>query len=366
MKSKIQYYLLTFIGCMLFFTTTTLAEQVQIETPKNEQFATITKGKINKKKVKKGDTLKFSFTITNKGLEKIKSDYHWDAGLFSDTKEIGEVCLIWQSSKKQSIQKVYSWKYNKKTKQFKISDKMKIPKGMQQGQWKIREIHVSAGLLSTSEEGDFERIHIYNTNIARNKKDDHPEELSEYIDLSFADFTVRGTGKKIDKEGPVISMKSLKLSKKMLKKGTDSKFSLKVNDKSGMIRKVSCEWIYYVHGVYSANNGEKETYEMNYNKKKKTYECYVYMDLEHRKAKLSYIELEDYYGNKRAYYWEDGGKECYSKKEGWYWSEKGGKEKLGSWERDFNDRYKKYSLKKKDKKALKEMVITRKKKYIKD
>ena len=329
----------------------------------NGKFVNITKGKVNKNNVKKGDTFQYSFTIKNTGLDKLPDDE--DTTSFLEAEDIHVVELVWQSPKKQSIVHRYMGKYNRKTKTYKISGKIKINKGMQQGTWKLESIAMYSVNVYDMGDSDFYSAYayIYNTK-AWNKY--VVDEYSEYMDLSFADFTVKGTGKKLDKEGPTLSMKSLKLSKKTLKKGLNSKFSLKANDKSGMIRKVTCGWLYYGVGLYNDRNGEIEECEMKYNQKKKTYECYVGLWLNDRKAKLNYIILEDCYGNKRTYYWDDGGKELYSKKKKiFYWSEKGGKEKLSSWGIDFNDKYKKYSLKKKDKKALKEMVITRKKKYLK-
>ncbi len=325
----------------MFFTTIALAEQVQIETPKNKQFATIAKGMVNKKRVKKGDTLKFSFTITDNGIEKI-NEYLKDD--FDDNKEFREVEFRWQSQKKQTISKIYCGTYNRKTETFKISDKIKISKGMQQGLWKLQAIIIYSG--SVYGEDGSESVVICNSAVKKNEET-YLNSIKEFVDLSFADFTVKGTGKKLDKEGPAISTKSLKLSKRVLKKGTFSKFSVKVKEQSGMIYRMTCQWTYY--GKYGDPDGEEIVYEMKYNKKKKVYECYIPMDLSDWKAKLRFIDLQDCYGNERQYYWHDDKEE----------------KAISSWGRDFNGKYKKYSLKKKDKKALKEMVITRKKKYIK-
>ena len=53
---------------------------------------------------------------------------------------------------------------------------------------------------------------IYNSKI-NNSCDNVDSNL--IMDLSFADFTVRETGKKLDREAPTVSPKAFKLSKKM-------------------------------------------------------------------------------------------------------------------------------------------------------
>lgn len=321
---------------ILLFATTAIAEQIQ--TPKDKQFAVVTKGKINKKKLKKGDALRFSVIIKDKGLEKVGNEYMQD--LFSSGKENREILLVWQSSKKQSIKKIYSGKYNKKTKQFKISDKIKIPKGMQQGKWKLSKIRICSGGVYSEDDSEF--VEIYNSNI-KWAKESHLDETNEFVDLSFGDFEVRGTGKKLDKKGPSISAKSLKLSKKLLKKGTKSRFSVKINDESGMMSRVLCQWVSYGSEVYG-ESGHETLYKMKYNKKKKVFECDINMFQDEKKARLRNIILEDCYGNERYYYWGNDG----------------GKEKIETYGYDFNGKLKRYSMKKKDKKAYNSMVITRK------
>ena len=271
----------------------------------------------------------------------MEDEYKRDS--FLSDKESREVVLVWQSSKKQKIKKIYSGKYNKKTKQFKISDKIKIPKGMQTGGWKLSTIVIYSGGVYDEEP---EAVCIYNSNM-KWSKESYLDKANEYVDLSFADFEVRGTGKKIDKDGPSILTKSLKLSKKTLKKGMQSNFSVKVSDKSGMIKRVRCTWVSY--DAKGKKDEDYEKYEMKYNKKKKAYECDIQMSLSVQKAKLREIELEDCYGNRRLYYWND--------------SE--GKEYIGSYGGyNLYEITKTYSLKKKDKKMIKSMVITRKKKYL--
>ncbi len=340
--------------CKQSILSTQAASVAKIETPEGKQFATITKGHLNKNKVKKGDTLKYSFTIKDNGIENIDEYMH---SFFSSCKEGQEVWFEWQSPKKQCIRKIYSEIYDTKTETFKISDKIKIPKGMEQGRWKLSAIVI----LSAGGE-DAENVVIYNSNMKWGKYM-YLDNTSEFVDLSFADFTVRGTGKKVDKEGPTISAKSLKLSKKVLKKGTKSKFSVKVKDQSGMIRSVTCDWMFY--GKKYDKYGEEYSLEMKYDKKKKVYECKIPVSLWEKKAKLKRIVLEDYYGNKRTYYWDDGVREYWSNKIMDDVKRKEEKESIGSWGKDFNGKLKTYSLKKKDKKVFNSMVITRTKKYIK-
>ncbi len=341
MKSKCRQLLIIMAGFILIFTTKALAKQVQ--TTQEKRFAVVTKGKINKKKLKKDNTLKFNFTIKDEGIEKVGDEYIQD--LFSTGKEYREILVVWQSSKKQSIQKIYSGKYNKKTKQFKISDKIKIPKGMQAGKWRLSRIVIYSGGIYS--EDDSESVGIYNSNM-KWTQESYLDKTNEFVDLSFGDFEVRGTGKKLDKKGPSISAKTLKLSKKLLKTGTKSRFSVKISDESNMLYRVLCQWVSYGSEIYG-EGGDETLYEMKYNKKKKMFECNVQMFQNEKKARLRNIILEDCYGNKRYY----------------YWSNEGGKEKIETYGYDFNEKYKTYSLKKKDKKALKEMMITRKKKYIK-
>lgn len=342
MKLKCKQWLFFIVVFILLFAATVPAEQVQTpqtqistQTLKEKQFAIVTKGRINKKKLKKGDTLKISLIIKDKLLEKIENEYIRD--YFLSDEESREVVLVWQSSKKQEIEKIYSGKYNKKTKQFKISDKIKIPKGMQTGKWKLSTIAIYSGGVYDEEQ---EAVGIYNANM-KWSKESYLDKTNEYVDLSFADFEVRGTGKKLDKDGPSILIKSLKLSKKTLKKGIYSKFSLKASDKSGMIKRVRCTWASY--NAKGKEDEEHEFYEMKYNKKKKAYECIVIAYLS--TTKLREIELEDCYGNRRVY----------------YWSGKKGKEYVGSYGGyNLYEITKTYSLKKKDKKAIKSMVITKK------
>ncbi len=340
--------------CKQTILSTQAASVAKIETPEGKQFATITKKQINKNKVKKGDTLQYSFTIKDNGIENI-DEYIED--FFGSCKEFRQVQLIWESPKKQAIKKIYSKAYNEKTKTFKISDKIKISKGMQQGRWKLSSI-----LIYSDGGEDSESVALYNSNM-KWEKYMYLDNINEFVDLSFADFTVRGTGKKVDKEGPTISAKSLKLSKKVLKKGTKSKFSVKVKDQSGMIRSVTCDWMFY--GKKYDKYGEEYSLEMKYDKKKKVYECKIPVSLWEKKAKLKRIVLEDYYGNKRTYYWDDGVREYWSNKIMDDVKRKEEKESIGSWGKDFNGKLKTYSLKKKDKKVFNSMVITRMKKYIK-
>ena len=367
MKNKIKILANITLTLMIFITLnakivliTQASSDGKMPVFVNGKFVSITKGKVNKDKVKKGDTFQYSFTIMNTGLDELQyRDYTMS---FLEAQNIRIVELVWQSPKKQSIIHRYTGKYDQKTKTYKISGKIKINKGMQQGKWKLESIAMYSLNVYDLGDDDFDSgyANIYNTN-ARNKH--VADKYSEFVDLSFADFTVSGTGKKVDKEGPTISAKSLKLSKKVLKKETKSKFSVKVKDQSGMIRSVTCAWMFY--GKKYDKYGEEYSFKMKYNKKKKVYEYKIPVSLWEKKAKLKRIVLEDYYGNKRGYYWDDGVREYWSSEKMDEVKKKKKKEFISSWGEDFNGKSKSYSLKKKDKKVFNSMVITRKKKYIK-
>lgn len=334
MKNKIKYVSLVVVSFILLFTTTTMAAQTSEQTSVTQQqsFAKV-KGKVNKSNVKKGDTFKYSITITNTGLEKLFFE-EYDIIPFSETKEIGEVVLVWQSSGKQTMEYSYTGKYNKKTKKFKITDEIKITKGMQQGTWKLKKIILFSDESYTEDDCMPAFARIYNKNIVKKTEDNSSDNYEKYVDLSFADFTVRGTGKKIDKSGPTISPKSMKLSKKTMKENQKSKFSVKVTDQ-GKIKEVICNW---------ETRSWNTLYTMKYNKKKKVYECNVAFEGAD-KMKLHSIRVTDIYGNCRDYSDDSDG----------------GFKKIRSTNRDFNGKYKHYKMSDTYKKAFKRMVVKKKK-----
>lgn len=292
MKCKIKQFLLIFIVYTLFSTANVFAAQTTSNSIDNS-FAVVTKGKINKHKVKPGDTLKYSITITDMEMSKFDSKHGYENGFDNG---IYDVTIIWQSPKKQRIKRNYQWYGVSQNKTLKISGKIKINKGMQQGQWKLEKIYFNSG----SGEDEYETACLYDRRSEKNKYEYDcvpPEEMCEYIDLSFADFKVSGTGKKVDSKGPVVSLKSLKVSKPFVKVKQKSVFSLKVKDQ-GEINEVVCYWDIFQKG--GKNSHDKE-YIMKYNKKKKIYQCSVKMGKKEHKAKLNYIYVEDIYGNGRAY-----------------------------------------------------------------
>ncbi len=335
MKVRVKLYLMILISFVIIFASTVSASQEQSVTLKSEkpQFATITKRKVNKKNVKPGDFFKYSFTITNTGLEKIVYDY--DIIPFSETKKIHEVILVWQSPKKQSIECSYTGKYNKKTKTFQISDKIKIQKGMQEGTWKLKSIILSAYHDVGEDDYYSASAKIYNSKI---KNDCDNSDSNIMMDLSFADFRVRGTGKKLDREGPTVSPKGFNLSKKSISTKQKSKFTLKVRDKS-KIKSVECVWAVYENGYKDPDYIRSK---MKYNKKRKIYEYNVKLQKKDKKAKLIGIYLKDIYDNYRDYRIDNG--------------------KAKSLKDDFYGKHKNYLLGKKFKKVFSNMIVTNKKK----
>ena len=250
--------------------------------------------KINKKSFKAGTTMKYSFTITDIGI----NDYQPNDWLYTEYEYGGEygtppryygsdtVYLFWKSSKKQYIVHAYNWSEADKEKgQLNISGKISIQKGMKTGTWKLAAIYFEY------DEREF---------IVRDSRQSICED-APMVDLSALDFKVTKTGK-ADYKAPTIDLKSLKLSKTKVGKNQKSTFSVKLKD-SSKIEEVVCIW-----DVYDKTNQNKvgdyyNIYRMKYNKKTKRYQCSVKLDTTcERKAQLVGIEVRDIYGNEKQYY----------------------------------------------------------------
>ena len=271
--------------------------QVSAKTETTEQaepisYVTITDGKVNKKNVKSGDTLKYQFTINDLGISEHDKDQDFDDG-------ICYVTVTWKSSKKQQFTRRYDWK-DEKAKSMTISDKIKIMDGMQSGKWKISEIVLYSGEAEDDAEG---HIHLYGTQTDQNasKLKNYSEMyVKSSADLSFADFKVKKKkGSKVDKKAPTIDISSLKISKSKVKVNKKVTFSVKVKDAS-KVEYVKSSWQSYGDGTYY-NIGSIVDVEMKYNKKKKCYEGKLSIGDYDSKLELIGISTRDIYGNSTYY-----------------------------------------------------------------
>lgn len=254
-----------------------------------QPFATITDMSISSKTVRPGDTLKYSLILNE----------HDTAAYFIYTsegnrREPRHIEIVWESPDgKQRTVREYKWEETKVGNKHIIKDKIKINKGRTPGTWRISGIWIWSALM----EDDGETLYIANATTGVTKED------CTYTDMSALDFTVKGT--KADRKAPKASYKSMKLSKKKVKKNEKVKFSVKVTDQS-QIKSVSCRWNYAPdrtkkHDEYYAEEVYYD-YEMKYNKKTKAYECILRGGS--GKKSLMYLEsisVEDEYGNRTWY-----------------------------------------------------------------
>lgn len=255
---------------------TLLCAQVSAAEPGNKNpydnpkdFASVSEGRVSAETVKQGETLRFSFKLTDRD---IKSYQEFEEGVF-------RVRVVWKSEKKQELIKEFHWKasgiYN---------GKLKVSKGMQPGLWRISRIE----LYSYGDDDDFSVLTLYNNRLFSK---------SSAIDLSFSEFTVQGSHK-ADRKAPTLDKKSLSVTKKYVNAGAKVKFRVRVKDKSS-IKYVKCVWQEKQKKVGLLHTDD---YKMKYNKKKKCYECTLTGSRGKDKyQKLAAIEVCDIYGNKAVY-----------------------------------------------------------------
>ncbi len=279
------------IGVVVLFSpmSTNASEVTTYEVP--EAPIAISDFKMNMNEVKSDDTIQYSFTIEDVEIKDFLNKYgemYYEC--YPEYYGVFSVTLCWKSSKKQIIYHTYTWKQvdGWNTKNIKIKGKIPVEKGMQTGEWHLASIFFDAGV-------DGAGFSVVDNRHSTNEKHSYcPDPL---MDLSVADFKVSGTGK-ADNKAPTIDLKSLKLSKRYVKKNQKTTFSVKVKDQS-KIAKVECTW-----GLYADGNRGKEydwinTHKMKYNKKTKKYQCT--MKLAYKKAQLTAITVTDIYGNEKIY-----------------------------------------------------------------
>ncbi len=294
---NLMFTLCFLIGLFLIFP----AGIVNAEEGKENHPAsfTISDFKINSKIVNPGDNISYSFILTETEL-KASSEKYKDG--FYDIPESFDVLVYWKSPKKSGTENRPSWREvrqevvhtfrwkgtsaDKKT--LKVSGTIPVMKGMQSGTWFIDQIECYFSESSAL--------------LLLNKDKYLKPEFGESIlmDFSMADFTVTGTGR-ADYKAPTIDLKSLKRTKRYVKKNQTSRFYVKVKDQS-KIKAVECSWRLYEKGDYGKEGDWNRDYKMTYNKKKKRYQCSIKLNKkEYRKAMLDCIYVQDIYGNE-AYY----------------------------------------------------------------
>ena len=222
-------------------------------------------GTISAAQVRKGDTLKYGFSVKNGQLQ-LKSS------LLGDAKTI---CVTWTSEGGQTIAQnlPYHW-------MERVNGELEITDGMEEGKWKILSI-----VLIMPDASDKLRGRKTGQTVSENGVGPYGKD-----DFSFSEFTVQGT--KADRKAPVVKKKSMGLTGNTVKKKGKTKLYLKARDKSPM-RYVICGW---------RNTATKDiTYrEMNYNKKKGRYEYAISASDFGKKGNLRLVRVEvcDRYGNK--------------------------------------------------------------------
>lgn len=267
------------IGMLLIFPTQiTKAETLPIPVA-------ISDFKMNKHTVEPGDKMRYSFTLTETNLNEYVEKYGYIMDL-SGLQYIYSVRIKWKSSKKQYVIHEYKWESNE-NKQIKVSGTIPIMKGMQSGIWVIDKID-----LEVSGDGEIPIV---------NEKNYKQKYGHVSMNFSMADFTVIKTGK-ADNKAPTIDLKSLKLSKKYVKRNQKSTFQVKVKDAT-KIKKVECTWWLYEKSNRAwADSDWSKTYKMTYNKKKKVYQCSLKMDTKYyKKMILHCVTVQDIYGNEKYY-----------------------------------------------------------------
>lgn len=221
-------------------------------------------GMVSAAQVRKGDTLKYGFSVIN---TQINSPHFGH----SET-----VCVIWMSEGGQTIAQNLPYHWGER-----VNGELEVTDGMEEGKWKILSI-----VLIDPYAPDKLSARQYGLTVSEN--DENGQNVKD--DLSFSEFTVQGT--KADRKAPAVKKKSMGLTGNTVKKKGKTKFYLKARDKSPM-RYVICGW---------RNTATKDiTYrEMNYNKKKGRYEYAISASDFGKKGNLRLIRVEacDRYGNK--------------------------------------------------------------------
>lgn len=285
------------MGFLLIFPAQTAnAEEGKEDFPSS--FA-ISDFKLSSKIAKPGDNISYSFILAETELKETSEKY--EDG-FYDIPESFNVLIYWKSPKKsgtenrpswrevsQEVVHTFRWKGNSADKKtLKVSGTIPVMKGMQSGTWFIDKIECyfseSSALLLLNQD--------------KYLKPEYGESI--LMDFSMADFTVTGTGR-ADYKAPTIDVKSLKRTKRYVKKNQTSTFYVKVKDQC-KIKEVECSWRLYEKGNYGKEGDWYRDYKMTYNKKKKRYQCFIKLNKkEYRKAMLYCIYVKDIYGNE-AYY----------------------------------------------------------------
>ena len=264
-----------------------------------QPFATITNMSISSKTVRPGDTLKYSLVLNEHDTES-----YFVYTYANEKRTPGTIAIRWESSDgKQRTVREYGWEDTKVGNKHIIKDEIKINKGRSPGVWKVTGIWVCETGWDTGEDDDIS-LYIKNATTGETKED------HTYADMSALDFTVEGT--KADRKAPKASYKSMKLSKKKVKKNEKVKFSVKVTDQS-KIESVGCTWAYVKNRTKKKGKYYEDEYdyyyEMKYNKKTKAYEC-TFRGSQDKKS-LMYLEsisVKDEYGNWCSYGMSDGKK----------------------------------------------------------
>lgn len=266
---------------------------VNAQTQQNVTFPIEIKDiEMDKKSFFKGDTVKYSFTIKDLGVEEYMNEtvglneiYNNEPLHYLDT---DCVYLYWKSKGNQCVIQSFAWtEKSKKKGELRISGDIPVKEGMKQGTWYLAEIYFQYDDELTYVRDNRERI-----------DEDDNEKL---MDFSALDFQVTKTGK-LDKKAPTIDLNSLKLSKAYVKKNQKSRFSIKVKDNS-KVDEVVCVWDFYDKTNKSNEGDYYHFYRMKYSKKTKRYQCSVKLDARYEsKAKLVAIEVRDIYGNQKSYH----------------------------------------------------------------
>lgn len=283
---RIRSYIGNLFACALVFVWPIFlvqAEEINESIPSPVE---ITSFEMNTHSAEVGDVVKYEMLLNDVGikafLEKYGARYNVDNGYSS----VSNIQLCWMSSKKQTVIHTYEWSTDAtlaNTKQLMIRGLIPIRKGMQQGEWTLKRIRFVVSV------DDGEEFYI---------DDMRSGEAPILLDLSMADFNVSGTGK-ADHKPPTIDLKSLKVSKRYLKKNQKATFSVKVKDQSE-IKKVECDWNLYEYEDNGKRFCRTKNVEMKYNKKTKKYQHSI--GLTCKKAQLSAITVTDIYGNKKTYH----------------------------------------------------------------
>lgn len=281
------------IAILLMFPARTAKAEETVSEP-----VTILDFKMSSKTAKPGDYISYSFILAETGLEEFLDKYA--EGYHSSDAPIYGIVIRWRSPLKpgtenrdwnkgirQEIVHTFDWEETSaEQKKIKVSGVIPVMKGMQSGTW----------VMDTME------LELADESLTLVNKNTHidNEETWNLMDFSMTNFTVTGTGR-ADYKAPTIDLKSLKLSKRHVKRNQKSIFRVKVKDAT-KIKKVECAWDIYEKGNKGNGGDWNRDYKMTYNKKKKCYQCSIKLDTKYYdKAMLCCIYTQDIYGNERYY-----------------------------------------------------------------